>query len=92
MCLLCLGEATVRGVYRFDFPEVLDLSDFLDESAMIWGEGFDSPVYSLHSVLVHQEYRPNSGHYIAYIKADAGDGRGMKVPLKFCQHFFFSIT
>eukprot|EP00049_Salpingoeca_infusionum_P017658 m.353928 g.353928 ORF g.353928 m.353928 type:complete len:1036 (-) comp16867_c0_seq1:205-3312(-) len=48
---------------RFEFPEKLDLNEFLDAPE-------DTPAeYSLHSVLVHSGSM-HGGHYVAYIRPD----------------------
>jgi len=63
-------DESVKVNDRFEFPEHVDLSDFVDDSAE---EAKASAQYSLHAVLV-QGGNVHGGHYVAYIKPDHGHG------------------
>uniref|UniRef100_A0A7S0I4I2 Ubiquitin carboxyl-terminal hydrolase n=1 Tax=Hanusia phi TaxID=3032 RepID=A0A7S0I4I2_9CRYP len=52
---------------RFEFPEELDLTDFMDKSEPVDPTGPSH--YLLHSVVVHSGYS-QGGHYYAYIRPD----------------------
>ena len=53
---------------RYEFPEKLDLSEFLKEP--------EEATYTLHSVLVHSGDN-HGGHYVAYI-CPTGDSKRVR--------------
>lgn len=55
-------------MYRFEFPEQLNLEEFLKSE-----EECPPPVYTLHAVLVHSGDN-HGGHYVVFINPK-GDGK-----------------
>lgn len=58
-----LSERNSKVNDRFEFPDEIDLSPYLDESVR---QTHPSAVYFLHAVLVHSG-DSGSGHYFVYI-------------------------
>uniref|UniRef100_A0AC35U801 Ubiquitin carboxyl-terminal hydrolase 7 n=1 Tax=Rhabditophanes sp. KR3021 TaxID=114890 RepID=A0AC35U801_9BILA len=63
-------DTMVKVNDRFDFPEILDLNEFMDSSVPGSGEF----TYHLHAVLVHSGDF-HGGHYVAYINTNCGKVR-----------------
>ncbi len=56
-------------LFRFEFPMLLDVREFLcEDGERVENPKQDPPVYVLHSVLSHTEFRRGSGHYTAFIQ------------------------
>ena len=59
------------GGFRFEFPDKLDLSEYLRD-----GRNANPPTYILHAVLVHSGDN-HGGHYVVFINPK-GDGKWCK--------------
>ncbi|KXL41610.1 hypothetical protein M433DRAFT_6726 [Acidomyces richmondensis BFW] len=58
-------DAMMKVNDRYEFPEILDLSPYLDEAA----DKSEPYIYHLHGVLVHSGDL-NAGHYYAFLKPE----------------------
>ncbi|XP_055345992.1 ubiquitin carboxyl-terminal hydrolase 7-like isoform X2 [Paramacrobiotus metropolitanus] len=65
-----ISESNIKINDRFEFPERLDLTKYLQEQADV------PPIYFLHAVLVHSGDN-HGGHYVVYINPK-GDGKWCK--------------